>query len=132
MTIDLAAAIAVAKGTKKSGKKAKNGARVTSGVLAQVNKEDGGGLNQACISLHTSTESKRFALYRGEVAVTVGDKTFNLLKTDSHSAWLSRQGEEYAEGFVGLYNVLSAAPNEFKGTVEAAGELPELPEELDA
>ena len=135
MSINFEAAIAAAT-ANTSKKKGKAGARVTEKVIADVRRAtekhgDFTGLKAACISLHGTTEKPRFALYRGPVEVTVDDKVFCITKSATHSASLSKQGENMQD-FVSLYNLLEGTPNKFHGKLAPMGDLPELPEEDQA
>jgi len=142
MSINLEAAVAaVAKGTKK---KSHTGARVTQGVVANVNNPESdnprtddkgrafGGIKSSMISLSSGgVNEKQFALYRGLVSVEVGEQSFTLMKGDSHTAMFSHQAD-HMDDFVNLYNMLEATPNKRHGTVVVMGDLPEVPEEDQA
>lgn len=80
--------------------------QVTVGTLAQVLRK---GHNQACLTI-TGKDAEALSEHRGDVTITIGDKSYTVTKTDSHCAWASKQGSNLGD-FSALFNRLVVEDN---------------------
>jgi hypothetical protein len=101
---------AVSAAGKGKGSTRKVGARVTSGVLAQVEAK---GEGQACIAIRGD---EALSEYRGELTLRLDGSDYTLFKSDSHACWATKQGDNVAD-FVGAFNTLAETPNKVRGEI---------------
>jgi hypothetical protein len=63
--------------------------------------------------------------YRGLVDVSIGNETYRINKGDTHSAWITKQGE-CQKDFIALADVLALNPDVAVGSVAVATTSPDV------